>query len=232
MTTSPVADLTELLARARYLLLDFDGPICAIFAGRPGRDVVLELLDVITTDDAQVPEHVAGARDPFDVLRYAATLSPDLAQRVEHELRLAEIRAAHTARPTSHAVDLISAWRHADRAVAVVSNNSSAAVETYLAAHRIEVDVVVARRSPDPTLLKPSPYLVTKAIRALGAEPESCALVGDSPSDIVAAQHAGISSVGYANKPGKRERLTDAGADIVIDDMQALAHAAAMTSAY
>jgi hypothetical protein len=42
---------------------------------------------------------------------------------------------------------------------------------------------------------------------------------------------AGVRTIGYANKPGKRDRLTDAGADIVIDSMQALAvslcHAAA-----
>jgi HAD superfamily hydrolase (TIGR01509 family) len=232
MTIPPVADLTELLARVRCLLLDFDGPICAIFAGRPARDVVLELLDVLTTGDAQIPKRLASASDPFDVLRYAATVRPDLAQRVEHVLRLAEIDAAGTATPTAHAADLISAWRQAGRTVAVVSNNSSAAVETYLAGHGIEVDRVVARTSPDASLLKPSPYLVTRAIRALGAEPEACALVGDSPSDIAAAQAAGISTVGYANKPGKHQRLSDAAADVVIDDMQALADAAAVSAVH
>jgi phosphoglycolate phosphatase len=232
MTTSPDADLNELLARVRGLLLDFDGPICAIFARRPARHVVLELLDVLTTDNAQVPDHLASASDPFDVLRYAATVNPGLARRVEHELRLAEIDAAGTATPTAHAADLISAWRHAGRAVAVVSNNSAAAVETYLAGHGIDVDRVVARTSPDASLLKPSPYLVTSAIRALGAEPEACALVGDSPSDIAAAQTAGMSTVGYANKPGKRQRLSDAGADFIIDDMHALAHAAGVSAAH
>jgi phosphoglycolate phosphatase len=232
MTIPPAADLTELLARARYLLLDFDGPICAIFAGRPARDVVLKLLDVLTAADAQVPDDLASASDPFDALRYAATVSPDLVQRVEYELRLAEIDAAESATPTAHAADLISAWRQASRAVAVVSNNSSAAVETYLAAHGIDVDFVAARTSPDASLLKPSPHLVTSAIRALGAEPDTCALVGDSPSDIAAAQTAGISTVGYANKPGKHQRLSDAGADVVIDDMQALAHAAAVSAVH
>jgi phosphoglycolate phosphatase len=232
MTIPPVADLTELLARVRGLLLDFDGPICAIFAGRPARDVVLELLDVLTTADAQVPDHLASASDPFDVLRYAATVSPELARRVEHELRLAEIDATRTATPTAHAADLISAWRQAGRAVAVVSNNSATAVETYLAAHAIEVDRVVARTSPNASLLKPSPYLVTMAIRALSAEPDACALVGDSPSDIAAAQTAGISTVGYANKPGKRQRLSDAGADFIIDGMHALAHAATVSAVH
>ncbi len=91
---------------------------------------------------------------------------------------------------------------------------------------------MIARTSPDPALLKPSAHLVTKAIRALGAGPEACALVGDSPTDIAAAQRAGIGTVGYANTPGKRERLSDAGADIVIDDMQALAHAAAVSAVH
>jgi phosphoglycolate phosphatase len=227
MTPSRVAELTELLTRTRCLLLDFDGPICAIFARRPARDVVLELLDALSIDAARVPQRVTSASDPFDVLRYAATIGPELAQRVEHQLRLAELEAASTAMPTPHAGDVITAWRHAGRTIAVVSNNSSAAVDAYLANHQVDVDVVVARSSPDPALLKPSPHLIISAIRALSADPEACTLVGDSPSDIVAARRASISNVGYANKAGKHRRLSEAGADIVIDDMQTLADAAA-----
>ena len=50
-------------------------------------------------------------------------------------------------------------------------------------------------------------------MRALNAQPLHCTLVGDSVSDIVAARRAGVASVGYANKPGKHEKLRDAGAD-------------------
>jgi beta-phosphoglucomutase-like phosphatase (HAD superfamily) len=76
-----------------------------------------------------------------------------------------------------------------------------------------------------------SPHLITQAIRALDAQPAACALVGASITDITAARLAGVANVGYANNPGKRHTLSDAGADVVIDDMRALAQAVAITSA-
>jgi HAD superfamily hydrolase (TIGR01509 family) len=231
MTAPPVNELAELLAGTRCLLLDFDGPICAIFAGRPARTVVLDLLDVLAAEGTPIPEPVADAKDPFDVLRYAGTISTELAQRVETQLRVNEIAATRTATATPHATDVINAWHDAGRPVAIVSNNSAAAVATYLSDHGINVEHVAARTSADPVLLKPSPHLITQTARTLGAQPEACALVGDSLTDITAARLAGVASVGYANKPGKRHTLSDAGADVVIDDMQALARAVAITAA-
>ncbi|WP_432982657.1 HAD family hydrolase [Dactylosporangium sp. CA-233914] len=46
--------------------------------------------------------------------------------------------------------------------------------------------------------------------------------VGDSISDIEAGRGAGVVTVGFANKGGKRERLQLAGADFVIDRMAEL----------
>jgi phosphoglycolate phosphatase len=127
--------------------------------------------------------------------------------------------------------EVINAWRDAGRPVAIVSNNSAAAVETYLSDHDINVEHVAGRTSADPALLKPSPHLITRTIRTLDAQPADCALVGDSLTDIAAARLAGVASVGYANKPGKRHTLSDAGADVVIDDMRALAQAVAIAAA-
>ena len=231
MTGALVDELAELLAGTHCLLLDFDGPICAIFAGRPARTVVLDLLDLLAADGTQVAAPVANAKDPFDVLRYAATISTELSRRVEAQLRANEVEAARTAAPTPHATDIIDTWRTASRPVAIVSNNSAHAVTTYLSDHDIDVDHVAARTSADPSLLKPSPHLITRAIRVLDAQPTGCALVGDSRTDITAARLAGVASVGYANKPGKHRTLADAGADVIIDDMQALAEAVAITSA-
>ncbi|WP_233564897.1 HAD family hydrolase [Micromonospora musae] len=64
------------------------------------------------------------------------------------------------------------------------------------------------------------------AIRELDAEPAECVLVGDSVSDIEAAHAAGVAAIGYANKPGKRERF--AAADVVIDSMAELVTAFAV----
>jgi beta-phosphoglucomutase-like phosphatase (HAD superfamily) len=105
-----------------------------------------------------------------------------------------------------------------------ISNNSQAAVETYLRAHQLaeQVHVIVGRTDPDPRLLKPHPHLVLRALDALGGDPSTCAFVGDSTSDIQSAKAAGIHSVGYANKPGKIQRLHHAGADVIVTTMAEL----------
>jgi phosphoglycolate phosphatase len=215
------------LQRTRYLLLDFDGPICAIFAGCPAPAVARELVDALRTDDLPIPERLDNASDPFDVLRYAGTVSPAAAERTDARLRAAELDAVSTATPTPHAEELISAWRDAGRRVAAVSNNSQAAVTAYLAQRGLELDLIIGRTSSDPALLKPSPHLVTQAVHALGAATDESVFVGDSPSDIAAGREAGVATIGYANKPGKRQRLTNAGARLVIDDLDGIARAVA-----
>lgn len=228
MTTLAVPNLTELLARTKYLLLDFDGPICSVFAGRPSRTIAIELFELIRAAELPVPACIEDTGDPLEVLRYVATINAKLAARVERTLRAAEVDAIRTARPTPHADEVIRAWRRGGRRASIVSNNSSAAIVAYLAAHGIDTDVVVGRTSSDPSLLKPSPHLVVEAMRALDANPhrEAYVLVGDSVSDVTAARGAAISSIGYANTEGKRSVLSRAGADIVIDDMETLRDAA------
>jgi HAD superfamily hydrolase (TIGR01509 family) len=128
------------------------------------------------------------------------------------------------ARPTPDAREVILACHQTGRRVAVISNNSQAAVETYLRAHYLaeHVDVIVGRTEPDPGLLKPHPHLVLRALDALGGDPAMSSLVGDSTSDVQSAKGAGTHSVGYANKPGKVERLQRAGADFIVTTMAEL----------
>jgi phosphoglycolate phosphatase len=82
---------------------------------------------------------------------------------------------------------------------------------------------VIARTSHDPALLKPSPHLITRAVEALDAEPGECTLVGDSVTDIQGARLASVQSIGYANEPGKRGRLSKAGAGAIINSLADLA---------
>jgi phosphoglycolate phosphatase len=225
MTAPATADLSALLQRARVLLLDFDGPICAIFAGHAAPQIARELLDALRDDGHPVPEHLDAPTDPFDVLRYAATLGPDATERTDTRLRAAELAAVPTAKPTLHADELIRVWHDAGRQVAAVSNNSQPAVTAYIDRHGIQLDAIVGRTSADPALLKPSPHLVLRALAALGATAGESILLGDSPSDIDAARHAGIVAIGYANKPGKHQRLATAGAQLVTDSLPSIARA-------
>ena len=136
-----------------------------------------------------------------------------------------EVAAVATAKPTPYVHDVLAACRESGRAVAVVSNNSGRAVQLYLTRHGLDdrTGPVFARTSHDPALLKPSPHLIDKAIQALHADPAATALVGDSITDIEGSHLAGIDSIGYANKPGKYERMIAAGAGAVINSLADLA---------
>jgi HAD superfamily hydrolase (TIGR01509 family) len=208
------------------VLLDFDGPICNVFAGIPATRVTDHLRNVLTTSGATVPDRLVRTSGPFETLRFAAALDPDLALQIEHELRTAELEAVRTAAPTPGAKAVLCACRTSGRPAAIVSNNSTAAITAYLELHALGdvVRVVAGRTSPDPGLLKPNPHLVLTALRTLGAQATDCVLVGDSETDIEAARAVGVRCIGYANKPGKRARLAGAGADAVIEDMNDFAH--------
>jgi phosphoglycolate phosphatase len=223
--TSPGTDAASvgaIIARTRYLLLDFDGPICSIYAGLPAPTVAEKLRQLFPSD---LPDDIANTPDPIEVFTYSATVSDEMAARVEAEMADLELAAVPTAEPTPYVHEVIASARESGRIVGVVSNNSPRAVNAYLDRHSLSggIRLVVARTSHDPALLKPSPHLIDEAVRGLDADPAVTALVGDSFTDIEAAHLAGVASIGYANKPGKRERMTQLRAGAVISSMADLA---------
>lgn len=68
MITGPV---TSIIERARVILLDFDGPICSVFANHPAPMVAAELLTVLTDQGIDLPAEMRSEQDPLEVLRYA-----------------------------------------------------------------------------------------------------------------------------------------------------------------
>jgi phosphoglycolate phosphatase len=225
MTSPPVNDpeaLHRILARTEVLLLDFDGPVCDVFAGLPA-SVVVDQLCVVLADGGygDPPPEIEKSSDPFDVLKYAATLGETEARYVNAAFTAHEVEAIATAEPTPGAHELIRAWSQGSRSLAIVSNNSTLAVEAYLDLHGVEFYVahVSARSSADPALLKPSPHLLNEAMTTLGVAAEHVAFVGDSVTDVEAAHAAGIVLIGYANKLNKAERLSAAGSDLIITDI-------------
>jgi phosphoglycolate phosphatase len=227
MTQTPSGGegLDAVIARTRWLLIDFDGPICSIFAGLPAPSVADRLRKVIASQSVQLPKEIEGTLDPMEVFAFAGTISPELAIRVEAELTQQEVAAVATAEPTPYIHDVLAACRESGRITAVVSNNSERAVQTYLARHGLDdrTGLVFARTSHDFTLLKPSPHLIEKALQSLRADPSATSLVGDSITDIEGSHLAGIDSIGYANKPGKYESMINAHAEAVIKSLSQLA---------
>lgn len=221
--------LAELLAERRHVLLDFDGPVCAVFGGVGAKNVTRSLAATLRDHGVVLPPDLAESDDPFAVLRHVAAAAPSLVGVAELRFRELEVEAVATAPMTSGLAEALAGLTRTGHTVTIVSNNSEAAVRTFLDAHDLASAVhgVVARADPDPRLLKPSPHLVTTAVRQLDAEPDECLLVGDSTTDITAAQAAGVCAVGYANKPGKHQRLASAGADMIVQSLDDLASATA-----
>ncbi|SFS47051.1 HAD family hydrolase [Saccharopolyspora flava] len=207
----------EILDRSRVVLLDFDGPICAVFGGLSNQDVAVELRALFPEP---LPEGIEQSPDPFDVLEYATQFG-DLATQVEERLRQLEVRAVSVAPATPGAADVLEALRRRGVSVVIVSNNSEAAVRAYLHANGLEAHTqgVSARTSGELAELKPSPFLLQQAITNIKADAAECVMIGDSATDIQAAHAAGTAVIAYANKPGKRDRFTPHKPSAIIEHM-------------
>ncbi|WP_019856214.1 HAD family hydrolase [Actinopolyspora mortivallis] len=214
--------LREILTTKSCVMLDFDGPVCAVFTGLAASTVAARALDAIRhagyADLAQRCE----TNDPLELLSLLAADGPELVEDVEAVVRSSEIEAVSSAAPTPGAVELIERCHASGRSLCIVSNNADSAVSAYLAEHGLTdpVDAIAARRPDDATYLKPDTRLLQRAAEATGTSPAACTLVGDSPSDVKAAHAFGAPAIGYANKPDKFERLTNAGADTVTEQLK------------
>jgi phosphoglycolate phosphatase len=232
VTSPPVDDpemLRRLMGQAEALFLDFDGPICDLFAGLPAPLVVDQLCAVLADGGyGDPPLDVEKSNDPFDMLKYAAALGEVEARYVNAAFAAHEVEAASAARPNSSTHDLIRSWslsKH--RPLAIVSNNSKIAVQMYL--HRFDlcpyVGHVAARTEANPMLLKPSGFLLDQAALALGIESATAAFVGDSVSDYEAAQRAGSQFIGFANKNGKIHAFRGVGVACIVTSIEAIGSA-------
>lgn len=223
---NPPYTVAQVLADTGPILLDFDGPVCAVFATLPDHAVAEQLRHVLRAHHVEIPHHVQTASDPLDVLRFTATLdTPELVARVDDQMRAAELVAVDGATPTPYAREVIVAAYEAGRPLAIVSNNSADAIKRYLDAHRLTryIPTIVGRAHADPTRMKPNPEPIWEAVQAVNAEPTTCVLVGDSVSDINGGRAASVRTIGFANKPGKRGLLVAAGADAVTEGATGMA---------
>jgi phosphoglycolate phosphatase len=219
--------LAAILRRSPVILLDFDGPVCSVFAGYPAAQIAEELRALVIDLVDKLPPALESVSSPHDFLTITAEVAPELAQDVEHALQTAEIKAVESATPTPGVDEFLAACKESGRQLAIVSNNTGASVSAYLARVGLTryVQHIEARDPSDPGLMKPHPYLIEQAAQALRTTPVRSTLIGDQTTDIRAAKAIGASSIGYANKPGKADGLSEAGADAVI------AHIAELTEA-
>ena len=214
----PFAALDDILRQARHMLLDFDGPVCDLWAGHPAALAADQLRKLLTDQHIQLPGTIAATADPIAVLSYAATISADLAATAETDLTDLELSAVSTAQPAGYANDVITSAHASGRTVTVISLNSERAVTAYLARNSLDsqVGLVVARTTHEPD---PVADLIDHVITALQANPAACMLVTSSPAIIEAANATRIRTIAYAPTRSDHERLADTQASTAISTL-------------
>ncbi|MFS8199236.1 HAD family hydrolase [Streptomyces sp. CWNU-52B] len=213
-----------LLADARCVLFDFDGPICRLFPEDRSRKVARRLREATDEFGAGdvLTEQARSDKDPHVVLRavYRAGRKrglPGLLRELEKLVVEGEVEAARSAWPTPDAVGLIGVLSGRRTRMAVVTNNSPLAAETYLGRKGLlHHFAAVEGRTTDPARMKPDPDVVFRALRSLRLGPEDAVMIGDTGTDVEAAGQAGVRFIGYGRNPEKRGRLRAAGATVVL----------------
>ncbi|MGA5818835.1 HAD family hydrolase [Kitasatospora sp. NPDC094028] len=225
--TAPLQQLADVLRPVKHVLLDFDGPVCSVFAGLPAPEVARRLREGLLATGEEAPAGAEDESDPLALLRLVADARPDLTESTDAALAALETEAVRVGRPTPGGESVLRASASSGRLVSVVSNNAGAAIEAYLAEHGLSdyVAGVFGRAPGDPSSMKPNPRLLLEAMEAAGTGPEHCIFIGDATRDVEAGKAAGVRTIGYANKPGKDAKLAAAGAVMVVDSMQLIADA-------
>lgn len=218
-------DLVPVMRGTTHVLLDFDGPVCSIFSGISALEVADELRARMEATGNVIAPDWRGEADPLALLRRIGEEQPGMTAEADAVLTELETAAAGQARLNPDVKPLLDACATTGRAVMIVSNNAGRAIGSYLRREGLagQVGRVVGRVPGDPVSMKPAPRLLLDAMGETAAA--SCVFIGDAVRDVEAGHAAGVPTIGYANKPGKAEKLSAAGAVVVVESLLAIADA-------
>ncbi|MFF6637124.1 HAD family hydrolase [Streptomyces althioticus] len=229
MTTETEAepnDLRNLIEGARVVLWDFDGPVCRLFAGHSAERVARDLVDWLEGRGLHglLDESARESLDPHVVLRAVDRRHPgsDLVAELEERLTQEELKAAASARPTPYADPLVRTWTAVGARLAITTNNSPRVVKEYLTSRGLLPCFAphIYGRTQELHHLKPHPHCIQRALNAMGAAPATALMIGDTPSDFLAARAAGVPFLGYARNERKNKVLRDAGAERIVGSLE------------
>ncbi|MEU3794873.1 HAD family hydrolase [Streptomyces fructofermentans] len=221
---------TELLRRlitgARFVLFDFDGPICRLFAGHSAETVAKELVDWLGRQGLRglLTEEERVHPDPMAVLYAVDGRHPrsDLVAELEERLTQQELKAVASAWPTAYADTLIRTWSAVGTRLAIATNNSPRTAAGYLAGRGLLECFApnIYGRTQNLHDLKPNPHCLVRALNSMGAAREEALMIGDTPTDLDAARRAGVPFLGYARNEEKGKHLKEAGAECVVNSLE------------
>ncbi|ELZ75638.1 HAD family hydrolase [Haloferax volcanii] len=181
------------------VIFDHDGVLTTLVELSPLRDATWDAFDELGVSDPDpdhveqvvihvTPEDVRAAAEPYG-------LDPEALFRVRDERQsAAQRRAIADGRKVPY--DDFDALRRIDAPMGIVSSNQQATID-FVVDHLDAADLfgTAYGREPSMTSLhrkKPEPYYLERAMADLGVE--SPLFIGDSDSDIAAAEAAGVDS--------------------------------------
>lgn len=207
----------ELLADAKALLVDFDGPLAALMPPPLNAEAADRVRRTLAGVD--LPVEMLETTDHLALVRWAQLNTPaSLVLDVEAACTEAELEAAATCSAGWHAPALVDLIRTRELPAAVVSNNSDLAVRAFLErAGWLQNFGAIACRTPVTVdWMKPSDQLVRLALDVLKIDAEGAVMVGDAVTDVVAAKAAGVLVLGLAKNETRANELAMAGADWIV----------------
>ncbi|MEU4098596.1 HAD-IIIA family hydrolase [Streptomyces sp. NPDC026673] len=209
------------------MLLDFDGPICRVFARHPA-PAVAKVLKRCMRAYAPLPPELDACIDPHALLSAVASnpaaYAPGLDKELHDLLTQEEVIAVASAVITEGLEAAVKSWREQGIRLGVVTNNAEECARAFLR-HADLLDAFdgpIVGRPADARLMKPSGHMLRLALAELAMRPERCLFVGDSWRDAQAARSVGMRFVGYARNEQKWDELAAAGATTLISHMAAM----------
>jgi HAD superfamily hydrolase (TIGR01549 family) len=120
------------------------------------------------------------------------------------------------------AADLVRATDRLGLRVVVATSAKDDEVDLMMDALGAREAVSKILSSGDVEHSKPAPDMVAAALEAMGTGAESCAMVGDTVWDVIAAKRAGVSCIGLLTGGIAEQQLRAAGAAAIYPDAAAL----------
>ena len=130
-----------------------------------------------------------GAEPGQTIMQYIESLPPEKSRWADGELLKAELEAARNAEANVGIGELVDYLRGKALRLAVVTNNHGEAMQIVLSRYGLSFDVALSR---DDGEIKPSSFLIEKALDGLGVKAEEAVTIGDGRYDIEASERVGV----------------------------------------
>ncbi len=150
---------------------------------------------------------------------------PDELKRYDGETRQimeqVELETCSAAHPFPGVAEALGRLSDRGYRIGIITRNCRAGVAAVLDRYHLHHEVLLTR--DDLERIKPDPEHLLAALQELDVEPREAVMVGDHPTDAQCAKAAGALSVGVLTDKTTKQQLLEAGADLVVDDVPALA---------